>query len=153
MEAEQKIIIITGANKGVGFGITEGLCQKNYKIIMACRNTKLGQESADSLNQKYSLPEGKLVVMECDIVNPESIKNFFAAFKGQFGQCDILLNNAGFAYKGSIFNEDVVSETFAVNYFGTKNMCETFLPIVKSRIINCTSMAGRYNKITDPGLL
>ena len=113
MEANQdKIIIITGSNKGVGFGITEGLCQKNFKIIMAVRNVNLGQESADILTKKYGLPDGKLVVMQCDISNGESIKAFFSAFKEQFGYCDILLNNAGMAYKGSIFNKDVVTETF-----------------------------------------
>ena len=109
MEASQdKIIIITGANKGVGYGITEGLCQKNYKIILAVRNPLLGQESAKKLTQQYSLPEGKLVVMVCDISKKESIQSFFKSFKEQFGTCDILLNNAGMAYKGSIFNKDVV---------------------------------------------
>ena len=87
--------------------------------------------------------------MECDISKKDSIQKFYAAFVQAFGYCDILLNNAGFAFKGSVFNKDVVEETFGVNYFGLMNMCETFLPIVKKSIINCTSMAGKWNRITN----
>ena len=87
--------------------------------------------------------------MECDISKKESIESFFQTFKDKFGKCDILLNNAGMAYKGSIFNKDVVQETFQTNYFGTMLMCEILLPIVNKKIINCTSMAGRFTGITN----
>ena len=90
--------------------------------------------------------------MECDISKQQSIESFFNAFKDQFGTCDILLNNAGMAYKGSIFNKDVVQETFQTNFFGTVTICEMFLPIVKKKIINCTSMAGRFHGITNEDL-
>ena len=110
---------------------------------MAVRNVELGQKSADVLNEKYSLPERKLVVMQLDIGSQDSIKAFFEAFKTQFGYCDILLNNAGVALGGDKFGTEVVQNTANINFFGTKTMCELFLPIVKSKIINCTSLAGK----------
>lgn len=91
--------------------------------------------------------------MECDISKPQSIQNFYKSYVERYGdRLDILLNNAGIAIKGDIvpkiegvFGEQCVVDTFTTNYFGTINMMETFLPIVKSRIINVTSGAGNIN--------
>lgn len=50
MEISKRTIIVTGANKGIGYGLTEALAKEgNWRIIMGCRNLKLGQESLDKL--------------------------------------------------------------------------------------------------------
>lgn len=59
------------------------------------------------------------------------------------------MNNAGIAFKGSRFDEEVVRTTFNCNVFGTWNFTDSMLPYVKDggHIINVTSMAGRCHNL------
>jgi len=53
---------------------------------------------------------------------------------------DVLVNNAGMAFKGSAFNEEVARTTVKTNYYGTKSVCLHFLPLIKDYgIITCSS--------------
>ena len=67
-----KTVVVTGCNKGIGYGIVENLASKGaYHIIMACRNLELAQNAKDELFKKF--PDASLSLEKLDISNEESI--------------------------------------------------------------------------------
>mgnify|MGYP000901248975 CR=1 FL=1 len=97
-------IIVTGSNKGIGYGIVENLAQKTgWNIIMACRNKELAIKSRDELIGKY--PNAKIHVEELDVSNKNSIQGFVNVVADKYKTIDVLINNAGVARKGDAFDE------------------------------------------------
>lgn len=67
-----KNIIVTGSNKGIGFGIVDYLAKNNsWNIIMACRNVDLANKAKNELISKY--PHAQIHVEQLDISDPKSI--------------------------------------------------------------------------------
>ena len=66
------------------------------------------------------------------------------AFKAKWSHADILINNAGIATKGDSFNSDIVKDTFKINFYGTVELSEKFVPYLKpnGKIITLGSRAG-----------
>ena len=122
-----KTIVITGANKGIGFGVCENLYQKPYHIIMACRNLDLASAAKEKLEKKYPLSSGKLEVRKLDISCIKSIEDFSNSLEKDNINIDVLLNNAGIAFKGDAFNEEIVRETLQTNFYGTVEFTEKML--------------------------
>lgn len=75
MESLKKVIV-TGCNKGVGFGIIRNLYQKPYKIIMACRSLELAKKSKEDLEKEFPHAKGQLFLQELDVSNFKSIDSF-----------------------------------------------------------------------------
>ena len=93
MEMNKKTIVVTGCNKGIGYGLVGWLAQdSNWDIIMACRNLKLAEEALQTLKSKY--PDANLKLTELDISNFESIDKFVAWLKSTGKQVDVFINNA-----------------------------------------------------------
>ena len=94
----RKIVLVTGSNKGIGYGIVEILLQKksNLRIILTSRNEDLGKNSFYKLLNKYPYSKDYFYYHQLDITNKESISNIISWIKIQFGKIDYLVNNAGF---------------------------------------------------------
>ena len=106
-------IIVTGSNKGIGYGIVENLAAKQgWNIIMACRNVELGEKSKAELLIKF--PQASIQLEQLDVSNDKSIENFVKVVDEKYKKIDVLLNNAGVAAKGDAFDSDVVNFTFGV---------------------------------------
>lgn len=96
-------IIVTGANKGIGYGIVENLAAKaGWEIIMAVRTLALGEESRKTILQKY--PNAVLNVERLDVSDSNSITEFVQTIKNKYQTIDVLCNNAGVAVKGDAFD-------------------------------------------------
>lgn len=149
----QKIVLVTGSNKGIGYGIIETLLEKKSKlgIILSARNEELGKKSYELLSSKFPDSKDNLFFHQLDITKEESIKNFCNWVKERFGKLDYIVNNAGVATHGDLFNIDVCNSTFEVNVYGTINFTEYILKndmINKSgKIIMVGSIAGNLNKL------
>lgn len=105
-------IIVTGSNKGIGYGIVENLAQKQgWNIIMACRNVELANKSRDELLGKFK--DANIHVEQLDVTDKKSIQNFVQLVADKYKTVDVLINNAGVARKGDEFNEEVAQWTFA----------------------------------------
>jgi carbonyl reductase 1/carbonyl reductase 3 len=154
----QKVILVTGSNKGIGYGIIETLLEKKSKlvIILSARNEELGKKSYELLSSKYPDSKDKFYFHQLDITKEESIKNFCSWVKEKFGKLDYIVNNAGVATHGDLFNIDVCNSTFEVNVYGTINFTEYILKndmINKSgKIIMVGSIAGSLNKLKNEEL-
>ena len=154
----QKVVLVTGSNKGIGYGIIETLLEKKSKlvIILSARNEELGKKSYELLSSKYPDSKDKFYFHQLDITKEESIKNFCSWVKEKFGKLDYIVNNAGVATHGDLFNIDVCNSTFEVNVYGTINFTEYILKndmINKSgKIIMVGSIAGSLNKLKNEEL-
>lgn len=94
-----------------------------------------------------------------DIGDSNSIKNFKQTLEAEHGSgsIDILINNAGTASKGSAFNGKIAQDTLAINYYGTKEVTEALIPLIKQdgtgRIVNISSTAGRLTRLSSKALV
>eukprot|EP01132_Coremiostelium_polycephalum_P000435 gene435-550_t len=88
-----KVVIITGANAGLGKDIAKKLAKQNAHIIMACRNEKKAKEAVQEVKD-YSNNQN-IEYMLLDLLSLESVKNFAKLFKERNLPCHLLINNAG----------------------------------------------------------
>jgi len=135
MNYKRKVVLVTGANKGVGYGIIEILLQKksNFRIILTSRNENLGKNAFYKLLNKYPYSKDYFYYHQLDITNKESISNLISWIKTQFGKIDYLVNNAGYGPYASISEIDVHLSVLEINAFGTINFTEE---MIKNDMIN-----------------
>lgn len=109
-----KVVIITGANSGLGLESTKAVAAKGATVVMACRNLPKAEEAkAEVLRQ---VPNAKLDVMALDNASLDSVRAFAAAFKAKYGRLDLLLNNAGVMAIPRTETEDGFEMQFGVNH-------------------------------------
>ncbi|KDQ61294.1 hypothetical protein JAAARDRAFT_152450 [Jaapia argillacea MUCL 33604] len=97
----------------------------------------------------------KIDFLKLDIDSQTSIQELASEIKERHGKVDLLINNAAIAFKGPTFNEYVVETTLATNYYGTKEMCLAFLPLMDphhGRIVNITSGASFLSRLSSTTL-
>lgn len=139
-----KIGVVTGANKGIGLEIAKKLGAAGVRTILACRDEALGSKAVEDLKSiGYDVEFRRL-----DISSSASIATFVEGVTRDYPSIDILVNNAAIAFKGSDptpFTKQA-SPTINVNFFGTVELTEHLLPLLKkstgARIVNVASMAG-----------
>ena len=91
-----KIVIITGANSGLGYNNTIQFANKGATVIMACRNKQKGGNALSKVKSK--VPGAKLELMLLDLGSFESVSTFVTEFKSKYQRLDVLLNNAGILF-------------------------------------------------------
>lgn len=91
------IVLVTGANTGLGFEIVKGLytSEKSYEIILGGRSLIKAQQAAHTLSKDFPSSRSKLWPMQIDIEDDESIQRVFGKVQIKFGKLDFLVNNAG----------------------------------------------------------
>lgn len=150
----QKIALVTGSNRGLGFEISKQLAQKGITVVMSARDPLKGEQACIQLQQKgldvhtYTL----------DVTDRDTMDNTVNWIKEKFGKLDILVNNAGISldFMTSVFNIslDVVEKTLKTNSMGPIYMCKICIPLMKEtgygRIVNMSSTLGSLAEIDDP---
>ena len=144
-----RIVLITGANSGIGFETTRALAQKGATVIMACRNTARGNEARNQLLPL--VPQAKLIVMELDLSDLTSVRRFAAAFQGSYDTLDILINNAGVMIPPYTQTKQGFELQFGTNFLGHFALTGLMLPLMNevenSRIVTVSSLAGNNGTI------
>lgn len=94
---QREIILITGANTGLGFQIVRALCksEKAYNILLAGRSMVKVQEAVKSAAEEFPSSGSKLWPIQIDIEDDDSIQKAFDEVQTRFGRLDALVNNAG----------------------------------------------------------
>ena len=143
---QQRTILITGANKGLGFEVVKKLLRdassssSNDLILFGSRDVKRGEEA---IRQLGSPPNVHL--LQLDTSSPDSIAQAIKEIKHNYGgQLDILINNAGIAKIGN--TADVAREILATNYYGVNTLNEQISSMIRDngRIINVASEVGAW---------
>jgi len=145
-----KVAIVTGGNKGIGFGIVKGLAKVfDGDVFLTARNVERGMEAVKSLEQENI----NVKFHQLDTDDPKSNAAIATFMKENYGGIDILVNNAGIAFKNAA-TESIGHQakiTIATNYFSVKNTCENLYPLLRSgaRVVNLSSSCGFLNRIPD----
>ena len=155
MSSNRKIVLVTGSNKGIGYGIIETLLEKksNYRIILTSRNEDLGQKSFNKLLSQFPYSKDYFFYHQLDITNKDSISNLISWIKKQFGKIDYLVNNAGLGTHGVTTDINLHFAILDVNAFGTINFTEEMIKHdminKKGKIILVGSMMGNLNRLNS----
>ncbi|XP_075670621.1 short-chain dehydrogenase/reductase 1-like isoform X1 [Castanea sativa] len=166
--------VVTGANKGIGFGICRKLASNGIMVVLTARDEKKGLEAVEKLRE--SGLSDHVVFHQLDVADHASISSLVDFIKTKYGKLDILVNNAGIP--GAIIDGDaladsgndmqganvnwskILTETYKLaeeclktNYYGAKGMIEALLPILQlsnsPRIVNVSSSMGHLKKIPN----
>ncbi|WP_295120685.1 SDR family oxidoreductase [uncultured Chitinophaga sp.] len=146
-----KTVLITGANKSIGYETAKVLLKQGYFVYIGSRDAGKGEEAVLQLKAE-GLTEAKAI--QLNVTDPESV----AAAARQVDQLDILINNAGisgaFPQPAATVDVGVLREVFDTNFFGTIQVTQAFLPLLKQSsapvIVNVTSGLGSLTLHSDP---
>ncbi len=145
MKFTEKVVVVTGSTKGIGFAIAEKLVREGAKVFV-CSRTRSDLEQAVEKLSELGEAAGKL----CDVRVEEQVKAVLESCEKRFGGVDVLINNAGMGIFGKTVEEmssDEFRQTLETNLFGVFYACHHAIPVMKKRdsgyIINISSLAGQ----------
>jgi NAD(P)-dependent dehydrogenase (short-subunit alcohol dehydrogenase family) len=158
MPNNQKVALITGANRGIGFETARQLGQKGITVIVAARTYQAAKETADKLTAEKI----EAYPVALDVTKDEDRKAAARLVAEKFGALDILINNGGIAGDGGLLNPHTIETTeaelqtvFNTNLFSVIAVTREFLPLLKKsqagRIVNLSSILGSLTLQAMPG--
>jgi NAD(P)-dependent dehydrogenase (short-subunit alcohol dehydrogenase family) len=130
--SDRRIVVITGANSGIGKSAAKRFAAAGDHVVMACRNVAAGERALAEVRTAAASAGagGRSDVMELDVAAQASIHRFCQAFADRFPRLDVLIHNAGYFNHGIRtyqYSPDGVELTFATNVFGPLLLTEGLL--------------------------
>jgi len=101
----QKVALVTGANKGIGYETAKQLAQEGVTVIAAARNEAKGKAAAEELKQQGL----KVEFLKLDVDNDADIDAAYDYINNKYGQLDILINNAGIQVESNNWVENTAA--------------------------------------------
>jgi len=129
MKIADKVILVTGANRGIGHALVEEALKRGAKRVYAGTRTS------------FSHPDQRVIPLVLDVTNAEHIQKAVE----EIGSLDILVNNAGVALYDDLSDRTMIDRHLAVNFFGIYNLTRAFLPaliLAQGAIVNNLSVAA-----------
>ena len=150
-----KVIIITGANSGIGYESARELSRKGAEVVFASRNqTKAKDAMARIWNTN---PDAQMKFIELDLANLDSIQNFAEQFNLAYKRLDILLNNAGIMLVPYGKTTDGFENTIGTNHLGhfalTGLVLDKLSKTPGARVVNVASNAHYGGEMDFKNLL
>jgi len=153
MAASQQIVLITGANQGVGFETAKNLVlsSEKYHVLLGCRDLAKGLAAVESI--KTSPIKGSITPIWIDVTNDTLVDDAAQHVLDTYGRLDVLVNNAGILSKNPS-KRDAFREILEVNCVGALSVTEAFLPLLRkssdARLIFVGSSTGSITQAADP---
>ncbi|CAO2632429.1 Carbonyl reductase [NADPH] 1, partial [Lemmus lemmus] len=154
MSSCSRVALVTGGNKGIGFAITRDLCRKfSGDVVLTARDEGRGKAAVQQLKAEGLNPR----FHQLDIDDLQSIRALQDFLLKEYGGLDVLVNNAGIAFKNADPTPFHIQAevTMKTNFFGTQDVCTELLPLMKpqGRVVNVSSMESfRALKNSSPEL-
>ncbi|KAF8967041.1 hypothetical protein BDZ97DRAFT_1756126 [Flammula alnicola] len=151
-----KVILITGANTGIGFDLARLLAEKNHIVYIGARNETAGKEALETL-QSEGFKTVKLVLL--DVTKLPTIQAAKETIEKAEGRLDSLVNNAAISKIGENQNATSASipairDAFETNFYGVIQTSITFLPLLRKSsnavILNVSSGLGSNSYMARP---
>lgn len=154
---QQRIALITGANRGIGFETAKKLAEQGIKVIIGARDPQKGAQAVEQLKQLGHDAE----YLHYDAALAHSPHTVAAALESRFGKLDILVNNAGILKEELIgqnntltVDQDTLKTTFEANFFAVVALTQALLPLLQrspaARIVNVSSILGSQTLHSTP---
>ena len=139
---KENIVLVTGANKGIGFGIAKHLGLSGWKVIIGARDE---QRATKAINELKSAGVDVLGWVNIELRELDNIELAAKSISEKYPQLSLLVNNAGIPGDMSVDSEhteiSVIRETLDVNFIGTFALTKALIPLLAKnggRIINIT---------------
>jgi NAD(P)-dependent dehydrogenase (short-subunit alcohol dehydrogenase family) len=154
---ETKTALVTGANKGIGFAIAQGLGAIGFQVAVGARDEVRRTEAVERLRAAGADAFG----VALDVTSGDSVVAAAAAVEQEAGRLDVLVNNAGISgvFDGgtqdpTTLDLDVVQTVLDTNVFGVVRVTNAMLPLLRRaeapRIVNLSSTMGSLTLQTGP---
>lgn len=145
MILENRIAVITGAGKGIGKAVANGLAELNYLTVLIGRNLHDLEHVALEIISKGGLSPS---IFELDITDIDKINETVEAILAKHGRIDVLVNNAGIYFDGTLeLSEADFSSMIAINLTAQFNFTKEIVPLMKKQgmgyIFNVVSRSGK----------
>jgi NAD(P)-dependent dehydrogenase (short-subunit alcohol dehydrogenase family) len=152
--SEKKIVLITGANKGIGFATAAVLARSGHTVLLGARDSERGaaaarQLAADGLDARF---------VRLDATDAATIAAAAALIDADYGRLDILVNNAGVSrdrpHPPTELPVALLRETYETNVFGVVAVTNAMIPLLRKSsagyIGNVSSSLGTVASLSDP---
>ena len=140
----KKIVLVTGANKGIGFGIAKHLGLSDWQVIIGARDEQRASKAIEELKSQNVEVLGWVNIELKDLA---SIDKAVQEIKEKYPELSLLVNNAGIPGDMSVDSEhteiSVIRETLDVNFIGTFALTKALIPLIAKN-------SGRIANITVP---
>ena len=151
--AGSTVAFISGGNRGIGLATAEGLARQGMTVIIGARNVESGLQAAEEFRKRGL----KVETVPYDVTSAADRDRAAEYIDDRCGHLDVLVNNAGVMLESgespfnkpntaSIVSEQILRETFEVNFFGLVAATQRFLPLLKkaphASIVNVSSILG-----------
>ncbi|HEY9260529.1 SDR family oxidoreductase [Chitinophaga sp.] len=142
-----RTVLITGANKGIGFETARQLAALGNFVYLGSRDILSGQKAADQLNASGV---NNVAAIQIDVTNINSISKAKAQLDSEVGALDLLINNAGISgaqpQQVADYSMEAIRTLFETNFFGAVQTTQIMLPLLRKSsapsIINVSSEIG-----------
>lgn len=150
---DDKVVIVTGSNCGIGFATALDLAKRGGKIYLACRSEEKALAALKNIKEQSG--NDAIFFMKLDLSSLASVREFSKNFHEKETRLDILINNAG-VLTGGEKTEDGFEVNMGINHLGHFLLTNLLLDLLKasapSRIIVVASAIHRYGKIDKDNL-
>ncbi len=147
---QEKTVLITGGNEGIGLATAQRLAAKGAHIILACRDERKGHNAANYLRKETN--NSAILVIPLDLAKLESVAHAAEFILTEHPKLDVLINNAGLYSSQLQYTQDGFEMQFGVNHLGHFLLTRLLLPALQcpqegGRVINVSSAAHYHGKI------
>jgi NAD(P)-dependent dehydrogenase (short-subunit alcohol dehydrogenase family) len=148
-----KTVLITGANKGIGYEVVRQLAGKGFQVFIGARNRAAGRKAADEIAKKGA----KATFLEIDVTDNATVTAAAREFAKAADHLDVLVNNAGIIVDGDNaildISDELLRETLETNTLGALRVTRAFVPLLRKskapRMINVSSGGGQLTGGAD----
>jgi short-subunit dehydrogenase len=140
-----QVVIVTGASSGIGEATVRMLAAAGANVVLVARR----RDRLDQLKKEIEQSGARALAIAGDITSPEDRERIVQTTMSEFGQIDVLVNNAGYGQRGPIemVSVEAIRQNFETNLFSLIGLTQLVIPIMRNqgsgRIVNVSSVAGR----------
>jgi len=143
---KDKVVLVTGANSGIGRAASLALAKKGATLVMVARDKERGEAARSEIIRESQ--NGSVDLLLADLSSLESVRQLATEFQRKYSKLHVLINNAGLFNQRRHVTMDGYENTFATNYLAPFLLTNLQLDLLKasapSRIINVSSV-GHYS--------
>ncbi len=140
-----KVALVTGASRGIGFAVAKELASLGYSLALISRSQKEIQHASEEIRKIHN--NIKIITSSVDVTKSGEPEKFIDKVNTELGNISVLVNNAGYYTKGtSEISDDDQNKLFDTNYFAPARLVKAVLPSMKKNgngyIFNIASLCG-----------
>ncbi len=150
MRLKDKIAIITGGSRGIGYATAARFIEEGAAVIITASSPASAEKAVSKLKESY--PEARVEGIAPDLGSLDALKEAFAAIKEKYGRIDILVNNAGVSESTPLtgYTEELFDKVMDLNVKGVFNASRAVVDYMIAQgegvILNTSSMVSKYGQ-------